>query len=242
MSNQHIVYKATSKANGKIYIGYTSQGLEARWSKHWSDANAGRSYHFQRALKKYGRDGFTLETIYESENSVEALYMEQFYIRELNSFDPNIGYNKTMGGQSGKMTEETRRKNGLVHKGKVVSAETRAKLSTARKGQTHRIIEVECPHCHKVGSSKIMPRWHFDNCKENPNLSSDQKEELAKKRSDNIKNGSAVAHENLRNGTRKGSWLGKKQPVVSCPHCDVQGGIMNMNRYHFDNCKMMEAA
>lgn len=24
---------------------------------------------------------------------------------------------------------------------------------------------VKCPHCGKVGSKSVMPRWHFDNCK-----------------------------------------------------------------------------
>jgi hypothetical protein len=31
--------------------------------------------------------------------------------------------------------------------------------------------------------------------------------------------------------------LGKTQEIVTCPHCKKQGGINNMKRYHFDNCK-----
>ena len=30
---------------------------------------------------------------------------------------------------------------------------------------------------------------------------------------------------------------GKKQPVVTCPHCRVEGGSSTMRRWHFDNCK-----
>lgn len=30
---------------------------------------------------------------------------------------------------------------------------------------------------------------------------------------------------------------GKKQNIVICPHCNKEGGILNMKRYHFDNCK-----
>jgi hypothetical protein len=27
---------------------------------------------------------------------------------------------------------------------------------------------VTCPHCGKIGSNYIMPRWHLDNCKQKP--------------------------------------------------------------------------
>ena len=31
--------------------------------------------------------------------------------------------------------------------------------------------------------------------------------------------------------------MGKSRPTVICPHCDKTGGINNMSRWHFDNCK-----
>jgi hypothetical protein len=31
--------------------------------------------------------------------------------------------------------------------------------------------------------------------------------------------------------------LSKPQKLVECPHCNKVGGLNNMNRYHFDNCK-----
>jgi hypothetical protein len=30
---------------------------------------------------------------------------------------------------------------------------------------------------------------------------------------------------------------GKKQKKITCPHCNKLGGVPNMKRYHFDNCK-----
>jgi hypothetical protein len=30
---------------------------------------------------------------------------------------------------------------------------------------------------------------------------------------------------------------GKVHPIVTCPHCNKTGGVCNMKRYHFDNCK-----
>jgi hypothetical protein len=28
-----------------------------------------------------------------------------------------------------------------------------------------------------------------------------------------------------------------KQKIVKCEYCGIEGGISNMNRYHFENCK-----
>lgn len=32
--------------------------------------------------------------------------------------------------------------------------------------------------------------------------------------------------------------MGKSRPTVVCPHCNKTGGINNMSRWHFDNCKL----
>jgi hypothetical protein len=34
--------------------------------------------------------------------------------------------------------------------------------------KTHQ--QVTCPHCGKVGGSNTMKTWHFDRCKDGPNL------------------------------------------------------------------------
>lgn len=54
------------------------------------------------------------------------------------------------------------------------SPEHRAKISAANKGKKknytsvpkgHKWEVITCPHCGKSGSKCIMPRWHFDRCK-----------------------------------------------------------------------------
>lgn len=79
-------------------------------------------------------------------------------------------------------TEETREKMRLAHTGRIHSEETKLKMSASAKGRTQRqetikkikearanqvIVTklVTCPHCGKVGGNRIMPRYHFDNCK-----------------------------------------------------------------------------
>lgn len=41
----------------------------------------------------------------------------------------------------------------------------REKIREARAKQVITSIQITCPHCGKVGGNRIMPRYHFDNCK-----------------------------------------------------------------------------
>ena len=41
----------------------------------------------------------------------------------------------------------------------------RSKIQEARKKQVIETIQITCPHCGKIGGNRIMPRYHFDNCK-----------------------------------------------------------------------------
>lgn len=46
-----------------------------------------------------------------------------------------------------------------------MSEETKTKIKQARAKQIIHTIQVTCPHCGKIGGNRIMPRYHFDNCK-----------------------------------------------------------------------------
>ena len=41
-----------------------------------------------------------------------------------------------------------------------------------------------------------------------------------------------------RRSTKMKGILRGKQDVIRCPHCNKEGGMSNMRRYHFDNCKI----
>jgi hypothetical protein len=55
-----IIYKATNKINGKIYIGQTINSLKYRSNQHKRDANrlSKRNYYFTNAIVKYGFEAF----------------------------------------------------------------------------------------------------------------------------------------------------------------------------------------
>jgi rRNA maturation protein Nop10 len=50
-------------------------------------------------------------------------------------------------------------------KRRTVSEETKEKIKAARAKQIIFTVQITCPHCGKTGGNRIMPRYHFDNCK-----------------------------------------------------------------------------
>ncbi len=95
------IYKVTNKINEKIYIGQTIQSVKDRWYRHCGKpgiSKAELNTHFKRAILKYGKENFTVETI-EVCDSTKLNDREKFYISYYNSYIN--GYNSTIGGQDG---------------------------------------------------------------------------------------------------------------------------------------------
>lgn len=86
------IYKITNKVNGKSYIGQTRYTVEFRWRQHKNNKD---NSHFHQAIRKYGEENFTVETLEECD--VEQLdSREIFFIAKYNTFEE--GYNTTIGG------------------------------------------------------------------------------------------------------------------------------------------------
>lgn len=91
-----------------------------------------RNPHLQSAWNLYGEDNFTFEIL--EEHAIEFLpSMETYWVNLLNCDNREYGYNITSPSPilSPGVSEETRRKISTIHKGKVVSNETKDKLSTS---------------------------------------------------------------------------------------------------------------
>jgi hypothetical protein len=135
-----------------------------------------------------------------------------------------------------KHSEEFKKMISDLHKGKIISEETkdkrkatidqmkkegwfyplegRERQSIAKKGKsnwstgiTERIIE--CIHCHKTGGYRAISRWHGDNC---PTYTGIKRSETKLK--------------------------GHKYETKICPNCNFKGSGGAMKRYHFENCKL----
>lgn len=62
-------------------------------------------------------------------------------------------------------SEETKQKMSESATGRNQSPETIQKIKEARARQVIVTVNVTCPHCGKTGGNRIMPRYHFNNCK-----------------------------------------------------------------------------
>lgn len=119
------LYLVTNNINGKTYAGITGRSLRRRWSEHVCHALKNiNNGHFYRAIRKHGKDKFTIELLFTYPTKEEACEAEIKYISE------NLPqYNSTKGGdgQLGRpMTDVGKEKIKLIHKG-----------NSYRKGKQH---------------------------------------------------------------------------------------------------------
>lgn len=118
MKKQWRVYVHINKVNGKRYVGITSKTkVEYRWG--FDGYGYKKNPRFYSAIMKYGWDNFDHIILAEQLTESEAKDMEMRLIEEWKTMDLDYGYNLTSGGDG--------------TRGYYPSAETRVKLSVARK-------------------------------------------------------------------------------------------------------------
>ena len=93
------IYLITNNINQKQYVGQTIMTLKQRWNKHLSVSRQENPTGIAGAIKKYGKDNFTMQLL--ATCNIEDLNdLEQYYIKKYDTF--NNGYNLTLGGEGGK--------------------------------------------------------------------------------------------------------------------------------------------
>lgn len=92
------VYKITCTINNKLYIGQTEFSINHRFSKHITEANCGRGYAIARAIRKYGKENFTIELICVCNSRESASLKEKEFIQLFQTTDKKYGYNLAAGG------------------------------------------------------------------------------------------------------------------------------------------------
>ncbi len=89
----HFVYCLTSPS-GRSYVGYTSQLVKERWRQHVARALKGALHPLSAAIRKYGKDSFTVRTVAKYTTRREALAREIVEIAKLQN-----AYNLSPGGE-----------------------------------------------------------------------------------------------------------------------------------------------
>lgn len=151
------LYVAQCSANGKQYVGITTRGYRARWTRHVVDARNGSQTAFHKAIRKHGSDAFQLAVLCKPQTLERLKQAEVWAIEKLNTLAPR-GYNLTRGGdgtfgavmpeswhefkrslsvsmRGRKMPREAVEKAAASRRGRPLSEEHRKKLSEAKRGK-----------------------------------------------------------------------------------------------------------
>lgn len=148
-----VIYKITNLVNGKAYVGQTVRKLWERLKEHRKSKSA-----IGNALRKYGKESFSIEILAECLTIDEMNNKEIHFIKTLNTMKPN-GYNLAAGGLNSLASDEAKEKMSTSKKGSkhplfgthrsqetknaiaksriglVVSEETKAKISASNSGK-----------------------------------------------------------------------------------------------------------
>ena len=132
--------------NYKTYVGI-SKNCKKRWR---NGLGYQHNKHLQFAILKYGWDNIEHKILFENLTKEQAEKKEIELISFYQSNNPEHGYNIENGGNHiGKMSDETKQKLSIAHKGKKLSNETKIKISKFNKGK---VLSEE--HREKISESR----------------------------------------------------------------------------------------
>ena len=165
------VYKISSLADDKIYIG-SSSNIDLRKNNHFVKLRIGTHTNkiLQNFFNKYGEEKLKFEVIEfcEEEN---LLKREQYY---LDLLKPKFNILKIAGRSTGyKHTEETKSKNSSAHignksrLGKINSEETKDKIKKSLTGKNHTEETKKLMSLSHKGNKSNTGRFLTDEHKEN---------------------------------------------------------------------------
>jgi len=97
-SRQNFLIYSIKSSENKFYVGQTRELLSQRWRRHVSAANTGVNLEIADAIRRLGKDNFSIVKVDEANNQQDADLKEIEWVKKLNSRYPN-GYNKESGGK-----------------------------------------------------------------------------------------------------------------------------------------------
>jgi hypothetical protein len=174
---------------------------------------------------EFRKEGYVVDKdalIYEEAKEAKVKVMKS---------ESNPGKNKTQNTKD-KISKSLKGRK-TWNKGKIgcYSEETLEKMSVSKKD-----IKLSEEHKESLCGAK---KEYYENGGVAPMQDKKHTEDSIEKMSE-IKKGHHVSDETKRKMSEKKK--GKKRPTIICPICNKEGGVNNMSRYHFDNCKYKVAA
>ena len=155
------IYVFTNKINGMRYVGQT-WNIQRRIKDHRSGRGCARL--LKEAIEVYGMGNFSVRIIYHSTEQASLDRVERLLIQICNAKTPT-GYNIALGGSKGKHSEQTKKLIGSYHVNKVVTEETRRKISDALHGKRLELSHIDNLRRAVIKSHKDKDRpIYFYNC------------------------------------------------------------------------------
>ena len=133
MTKSWKVYRFTFP-DGKVYIGCTGQKIKERCQSK----NYGKGMPVHEAFMRFPKDSWKLDVLSVWDTQEEGLAAEIAAIKQYDSTNPEKGYNLTKGGKGSlgtTHTEEWKRRNGEMMRGRKLSPETKARLALINRGR-----------------------------------------------------------------------------------------------------------
>jgi hypothetical protein len=216
------VYEHLRADTGAVFYVGKGQGRRA----HVSSPHH-RNQHWMRVFAKAG--GFVVNIVAEKLDEELAFLVECERIDQARRTGIAL-CNQTDGGEgvSGWVKSlEWREKIGSAHRGKILTAETKEKISKAVLAAGYR---------HSEETRRRMSMAQIGHTRNRGRVQS--LEERYRRAASLIGNRSRMgqtrsAEERAR---ASASLRGRKQSALECPHCGVIGGNA-MRRWHFNNCR-----
>ncbi|MBQ9479005.1 MAG: GIY-YIG nuclease family protein [Selenomonadaceae bacterium] len=154
MGRSMVVYLITNTVNGKKYVGQTARPLGQRIREHTIS-----EYPIGCAMRKYGRENFTVEILAEGNTIEELCELERFYISTHNTTDPECGYNLTEGGEhiaGWHHTDQARANISAALAGKPFTEEHKEALRQANLGENNPMYGKHLTDEHKAKLSVAL--------------------------------------------------------------------------------------
>ena len=182
-------YKITCHVTGKAYVGITGRTIDARYKQHLANSRKGSLLIIHCAMRKYGAENFSVETLAECANADEAKLMEVDLIAMHQTKSPQ-GYNMTAGGDGCvSLCDESIKKKStkakLLHQNidfkhkhregivRSMTPQRRQRISEIHTGKTMHpnakaaiLLAKKTPECRMVASQAAAATWSQDGYKE----------------------------------------------------------------------------
>jgi hypothetical protein len=140
-------------------LGYTSLTAEQRFDLHVMDSKRGSNSYLHRAIAKYGREAFVIETIYQSKDRDFTLeVMEPWFISEHRKAGIEL-YNIQDGGRGYK--NNPRSKSVELYDADLVLVETLPSQSSAARRLSCNLSTViqACRNADSGKASRLKDYW-----------------------------------------------------------------------------------